>query len=46
VRNAQGVTPINYQPDLLDPQGRTIRLTVRKVFFPAFAPQTRPESRS
>lgn len=46
VRNVQGVTPINYQPDLLDPQGRTIRLTVRKVFFPAFAPQTRPESRS
>ncbi|MGA0799731.1 MAG: TonB-dependent receptor plug domain-containing protein [Steroidobacteraceae bacterium] len=46
VRNAQGITPINYQPDLLDPQGRTIRLTVRKVFFPAFAPSARPETRS
>jgi len=46
VRNAQGLTPLNYQPDLLDPQGRTIRLTVRKVFFPSFAPQTRPETRS
>lgn len=46
VRNAQGLTPLNYQPDLLDPQGRTIRLTVRKVFFPSFTPQTRPETRS
>ena len=46
VRNAQGLTPLNYQPDLLDPQGRIIRLTVRKVFFPSFAPQTRPETRS
>lgn len=46
VRNAQGLTPLNYQSDLLDPQGRTIRLTVRKVFFPSFAPQTRPETRS
>lgn len=46
VRNAQGLTPLNYQPDLLDPQGRTIRLTVRKVFFPSFAPPTRSETRS
>lgn len=46
VRNALGETPLNYQRDLLDPQGRAIRLTVRKVFFPSFAPQTRPTSGS
>jgi hypothetical protein len=33
VRDANGGTPISYQPDYLDPMGRTIRLSVRKVFF-------------
>lgn len=33
VRDANGQTPISYQPDYLDPMGRTIRLSVRKVFF-------------
>ncbi len=33
VRSAAGVTPISYQPDLLDPVGRSVRLTVRKLFF-------------
>ena len=26
--------PVNYQPDLLDPQGRTIRISIRKLFLP------------
>jgi hypothetical protein len=33
VRDATGLTPINYQPDLLDPLGRTVRITFRKLFF-------------
>jgi len=33
VRDANGQTPISYQPDYLDPMGRTIRLSVRKMFF-------------
>ncbi|RZL59151.1 MAG: TonB-dependent receptor, partial [Sphingomonas sp.] len=33
VRDATGVTPISYQPDYLDPLGRTVRLSVRKLFF-------------
>ena len=28
-----GGTPINYQPDLLDPVGRSVKITVRKLFF-------------
>jgi hypothetical protein len=31
VRDGLGGTPQNYQPDYLDPQGRTIRLTFRKL---------------
>ena len=34
VRRADGSTPLNFQPDLLDPLGRNLRLTVRKFFFP------------
>ncbi len=26
-------TPLNYQPDFLDPEGRSIRLTLRKILF-------------
>jgi uncharacterized membrane protein YgcG len=33
VRDATGTTPVNYQPDLLDPLGRTVRLSLRKLFF-------------
>ncbi|MBU3672092.1 MAG: TonB-dependent receptor [Sinobacteraceae bacterium] len=35
VQGADGSTPVNFQPDLLDPLGRNLRLTVRKFFFPA-----------
>ena len=33
VRDATGATPISYQPASLDPLGRSVRLTVRKLFF-------------
>jgi len=33
VRTAAGTVPISYQPDLLDPVGRSVRVTVRKLFF-------------
>jgi iron complex outermembrane recepter protein len=33
VRDTNGITPITYQPDYLDPLGRTVRITLRKVFF-------------
>jgi hypothetical protein len=33
VRDAEGLTPINYQPDLIDPVGRTVRISFRKLFF-------------
>lgn len=33
VRDATGATPNTYQPDYLDPLGRTIRVSVRKLFF-------------
>lgn len=32
VRDEKGVTPQAYQPDFLDPLGRTVRLSVRKLF--------------
>jgi hypothetical protein len=32
VKDGAGGTPQTYQPDYLDPQGRTIRLTFRKLF--------------
>ena len=34
VRDATGGVPVNFQPDLLDPQGRTIRISLRKLFSP------------
>jgi iron complex outermembrane receptor protein len=33
VTDASGVTPVAYAPDYIDPLGRTIRLSVRKLFF-------------
>lgn len=34
VRNADGIVPFNFQPDLLDAQGRTVSITIRKLFLP------------
>ncbi|MFL6743355.1 MAG: TonB-dependent receptor [Sphingomicrobium sp.] len=34
VRNAAGELPLTFQPDLLDPLGRTIGITIRKLFLP------------
>ncbi|WP_420138097.1 TonB-dependent receptor [Sphingomonas sp.] len=33
VRDANGDTPLNYQPAFLDPLGRTVSITVRKLIF-------------
>jgi hypothetical protein len=33
VTDSTGTVPLSYQPDLLDPQGRVVRLTIRKLFF-------------
>lgn len=33
VADPTGATPISFQPDLLDPLGRTLRLSIRKQFF-------------
>jgi len=35
VHDANGNVPLNYQPDLLDPLGRTIMITFRKLFLPS-----------
>jgi hypothetical protein len=35
VHDASGLVPINYQPDLLDPLGRTVMFTLRKLFAPS-----------
>ena len=34
VRDASGNLPLNYQPDLLDPLGRTVMISFRKLFLP------------
>ncbi|MEG3163214.1 TonB-dependent receptor [Sphingomonas sp. PB2P19] len=33
VTDSTGATPIGFQPDYLDPLGRTVRLSIRKLFF-------------
>jgi len=33
VSSSAGDVPLNYQPDYLDPQGRTVSLTFRKILF-------------
>jgi outer membrane receptor protein involved in Fe transport len=33
VTDATGATPLSFQPDLLDPLGRSVRLSIRKQFF-------------
>ena len=35
VRDAAGNVPLNFQPDLLDPLGRTIMISFRKLFLPS-----------
>jgi hypothetical protein len=34
VRDATGRVPTSYQPDLLDPLGRTVMISLRKLFLP------------
>ena len=34
VRDEAGVTPLGYQRDYLDPLGRSVRITLRKLFLP------------
>ena len=34
VRDASGNVPLNFQADLLDPLGRTIGISIRKLFLP------------
>ena len=34
VHDASGNVPLNYQPDLLDPLGRTVMISFRKLFLP------------
>ncbi|HEY5722665.1 MAG TPA: TonB-dependent receptor, partial [Allosphingosinicella sp.] len=33
VRDEAGLTPLSYQPGFVDPLGRSVRLSVRKLFF-------------
>lgn len=33
VRDSTGATPLGYQPDYLDPLGRSVRISLRKLFF-------------
>jgi hypothetical protein len=35
VHDASGYVPLNYQPGLLDPIGRTVMVTFRKLFLPS-----------
>jgi len=35
VHDASGAVPLNYQPDLLNPLGRTIMISFRKLFLPS-----------
>lgn len=34
VRDEAGLVPLTYQPDLIDPLGRTVRISFRKIFLP------------
>ena len=46
VRNAAGDVPFGFQPDLLDPLGRTISISFRKLFLPPRSFFRRGEGRS
>jgi iron complex outermembrane receptor protein len=39
VRDASGATPASYQPDYLNPLGRTVSISFRKLFFTGGPPQ-------
>jgi hypothetical protein len=41
VHDAFGNVPTNFQPDLLEPLGRTIMISFRKLFLPSFATMRR-----
>lgn len=41
VRDSLGEVPLNYQPDLIDPLGRTVMIGVRKLFLPKFGTMRR-----
>ena len=45
VRDAAGNVPRNFQPDLLDPLGRTIKISFRKLFLqpPSFFQRQRQQ---
>jgi hypothetical protein len=42
VRDASGATPLSQQPAFLDPLGRSVRISFRKLFGPAAAETSRP----
>jgi len=47
VRDASGGVPFNYQSDFLDPRGRTLSISIRKLFLPPpsfFRRQSQPAS--
>ena len=46
VHDQAGLTPLSYQPDLLEPIGRTVGITFRKLFVPRrfFQRQQQPAS--
>lgn len=44
VRDSLGAVPLGYQPDLLDPLGRTVGITIRKLFLPPPSSFRRSES--
>lgn len=44
VTDASGMTPLRYQPDYLDPLGRAVTISFRKLFFPNFAANNGPRS--
>ncbi|MBV9527854.1 TonB-dependent receptor [Sphingomonas sp.] len=35
VRDASGAVPLSYQPQLIDPLGRTVMISIRKLFLPS-----------
>jgi len=45
VHDAAGNVPLNYQPDLLDPLGRTVMISLRKLFYPSPASFMRQRER-
>ncbi|WP_196221689.1 TonB-dependent receptor [Sphingobium sp. CAP-1] len=44
VTDATGATPLRYQPGYLDPLGRTVSISFRKLFFSPPPPGNRPRS--